>query len=101
MIRPAAQLGGAGQGLMAGESLRWCQRLKVFPDPREERGGLCGVVLYVLLHTPLSNWQCVPHDLLFEAFLRARSVKNLTWMESLVIQIFGQYSAAGVGGAHG
>lgn len=59
------------------------------------------VVLYVLLHTPLSNWQCVPHDLLFEAFLRARSVKNLTWMESLVIQIFGQYSAAGVGGAHG
>ncbi|MXQ90511.1 hypothetical protein E5288_WYG016077 [Bos mutus] len=73
---PAAPLAGAGQGLTAGESPRWCQRLarasrvESVPRPKEERGGVCGVVLYALLHIPLSNWQCVPRTFYLKHFER-------------------------------
>lgn len=73
---PAAPLAGAGQGLTEGESPRWCQRLarasrvESVPRPKEERGGVCGVVLYALLHIPLSNWQCVPRTFYLKHFER-------------------------------
>ena len=97
---PAAPLAGAGQGLTAGESPRWCQRLA-----RASRGGKCsqtergarrGVRGCPLCSAPHPLVTAVCPRTFYLKHLRDRSVKNLTW-ESLVIQIFGRYSAAGAG----
>lgn len=56
---------------------------------------MCGVVLYALLRTPLSNWQCVPRTFYLKRF--ERQICRKLNLESLAIQVFGRYSAAGAG----